>query len=90
MAIATHVKKYDIFSRVLLGFSQGWKSLYNTAVYVIKVTFQLVTLEIPNVLRKGALLIFKNVLGCGRLLSLNFIYEGTFLKFETYTVLSIS
>ena len=29
-----HVKKYDIFSLVLLRLSQGRKSLYNTAVYV--------------------------------------------------------
>ena len=35
-AISTHVKKYDIFFYVCCyGFSQGQKSLYNTAVYVI-------------------------------------------------------
>ena len=36
LAISTHVKKYDIFSHVCCyGFSQGRKSLFNTAVYVI-------------------------------------------------------
>ena len=34
LAISAHVKKYDIFSRVLLVFSQGRKS-GNTAVYMI-------------------------------------------------------
>ena len=31
-----HVKKYDIFSRVLLRLCQSWKSLYNSLVYMIK------------------------------------------------------
>ena len=35
LAISTRVKKNDIFSVCCYGFSQGWKSLYNTTVYVI-------------------------------------------------------
>lgn len=30
-----HMKRYDIFSRVVTAFLQGWKSLYNTLVYMI-------------------------------------------------------
>ena len=32
----THLKKYRIFHVCCYGFSQGWKSLYNTVVYMIK------------------------------------------------------
>ena len=35
LAISTRVKKNDIFSVCCYGFSQGWKFLYNTTVYVI-------------------------------------------------------
>ena len=36
---STHVKNYDIFHVCCYGFSQGWKSLNNTAVYVIIIFF---------------------------------------------------
>ena len=32
----THLKKYRIFHVCCYGFSQGWKSVYNTVVYMIK------------------------------------------------------
>ena len=32
----THVKKYRIFYAYYHGFSQGWKSLYNNVVYLMK------------------------------------------------------
>ena len=32
----THVKKYDIISRVLFRFFQGWKSLFDTVVNMVK------------------------------------------------------
>ena len=35
LAILTHVKKYNIFHMCCYSLSQSWKSLYNTAVYMI-------------------------------------------------------
>ena len=35
-AISIHVKNTIFFHLCCYGFSQGWKSLYNTAVYVLK------------------------------------------------------
>ena len=42
----THVKKYLIFPVCCYNFSQGWKSLYNTVVCMIKTINSMITTNV--------------------------------------------